>query len=30
MPVKVINISKCNQEEKSIKVPFIIYADTES
>ena len=30
MPVKGINISKYNYEEKSMKVPFVIYADTES
>ena len=30
MPTKDNNIIKCNHGEKSMKVPFIIYADLES
>ena len=30
MPEEDNKILKCNQEEKSMKVPFIIYADLES
>ena len=30
MPGKGINMSKYNYEEKSMKVPFVIYIDTES
>ena len=29
MPTKDNNIIKYNQEEKSIKLPFVIYADLE-
>ena len=29
MPTKNNNIIKCNQGEKSIKLPFVIYADLE-
>ena len=29
MPTKGINIIKCNHGEKSMKVPFVIYADLE-